>query len=126
MNISTSKAKFNRRSLLTAAATLPLATMATAKPTDPHMQWLKEWKSVDKHWMQCVDGTPEDAAASAEHHRLAMLICNTQATTIDGLAAQYEWFQLDLGYIYEDMVGEAYANAMNNIGAGVRAVQMTA
>jgi hypothetical protein len=50
---------------------------------------------------------------------LALLLCQTEATTMDGVIAQLEWLKEDIGYHIADMVGAPYNRALNVLQSGI-------
>lgn len=114
----------NRRSLLGAipvfAATSATALAMTTSAQDPHVAWLQEFRKADAHSKAQVEDTPEEKAAEAERERLCVLLAQTKATTFAGLAAQFAWFREDLGYIFNDQVGDQYAGVIDLIDAGFK------
>lgn len=98
--------KINRRSVLTAAATVPLAALPAigAVAPDPHVEWFKQWKAAHDEWCVAATGDDEDwdmstvARTAKEQVRLSDLIRTTPAKTIHGI-------QVQLDYMFADFFG---------------------
>ena len=71
----------------------------TATPTDPHVEWFKNWQELRALWAGGVSDDESDALLDREDH-WAQLICGTVAKTPEGLAAQFEYFIKDLAPMY--------------------------
>jgi len=70
-----------------------------ATPTDPHVEWSKNWQATRALWAGGVSDDESDALLNREDH-WAQLICGTVAKTPEGLAAQFEYFIKDLAPMY--------------------------
>ena len=70
-----------------------------ATPTDPHVEWFKNWQELRALWAGGVSDDESDALIAREDH-WADLICGTVAKTPEGLAAQFEYFIKDLAPMY--------------------------
>ena len=93
--------KINRRCALAgfALSTVAIATRADAagsSSTDPHTAWLERWIALTEQYENCEDDEIGDVIAD-ELHDLSLKICRTKATTIRGVIAQIEWFDVDFG-----------------------------
>lgn len=96
MQLNTDKIK--RRAFIAGAAALaPAAALANAVPrcTDPHRQWLAEFRRIRILWEDAEEDTDDSEALWARFEDLEDLICQTPATTSDGLRAQIEWLLED-------------------------------
>ena len=70
--------------------------------------------------MKYDDDTPEQDAAWEKRESFARLIANTQATTIEGAAAQFEWFDRDICVDeVRGNMGDDFANCIDVIQAGL-------
>lgn len=101
--------EINRRNLLAAASAMaavgaaPVAALAeTGSATDPHPDWLRQWRDAKSLWSSItntiLDENPESEAAWDRAMELEELIYSTPATTIEGVATQ-------LTYVMEDAKG---------------------
>lgn len=113
--------QLTRRAALGAIAVTPLATLpSNAKPHDPIPQWFEQWKASREELNQSADDTAEERGAWAEFDRLAILISTTQATTAEGIAAQLEWFEIDMGEIIQDFMNDESKVILSTLLVGVR------
>ncbi len=77
----------------------------TATPTDPHVEWFKNWQELRALWAGGVSDDDVNDLLKREDH-WAELICDTVAKTPEGLAAQVQYFIEDLAPMYlSDMDG---------------------
>ena len=76
-----------------------------ATPTDPHVEWFKNWQELRALWAGGVSDDDVNDLLKREDH-WADLICGTVAKTPEGLAAQLQYFIADLAPMYlSDMDG---------------------
>lgn len=121
-----------RRAFLTSAAVLPLvassAPVAKATPASDPLPGL--WADRQRFltaWRHEIDTDPEASAYDTprclvlERQQLAAehALCTTQASTIEGLAAQIEYAQSEFGYDLVHGWSEPYASIFNTLLAGV-------
>lgn len=96
MNVAT------RRGFIKSASTAALAATATpalafkgpiteTPEPDPIRKWLDQWREAQAAWAAAPEDTEESARLWSEHERLEDLICNTEAKSASGLAAQLEF-----------------------------------
>ncbi|GAA6176920.1 hypothetical protein [Sulfitobacter pacificus] len=115
----------DRRAFIAAAPMAAISTRAIAS-SDPHPALFAAYVDADDLWTEQTeraDGeTPEAKATWAERERLCLLITQTKATTVEGLAAQFAWFKHDLGYIIEGMAGDPYSGVMGMIEEGFKEI----
>ncbi|MDE4061371.1 hypothetical protein [Phaeobacter gallaeciensis] len=92
--------------------------------SDPHPEWLRQWRSNMKKWADTEEGSPEETALSEQRDDIEHCILSTPAATAEGMAAQIE-FALE-----DRLVGEAYnggtfdgldSHMFNNILAALKA-----
>lgn len=80
----------NRRTLIQSAPVAVLAVGASAQVADPHIEWLSRWHEVRRDLNAAVGPLSENDPRWEPYHELERLIASTQATTIEGVAAQAE------------------------------------
>ncbi|MGR3662520.1 MAG: hypothetical protein ACU0CA_15270 [Paracoccaceae bacterium] len=115
--------QLTRRAALGAIAVTPLATLPiAAKPHDPIPEGFAEWKPLFNALNEpgLEDDTPEEKAAHAALNKLAIQISTTQATTAEGIAAQIQWFEEDIGYYVLENVDDSRGRIFGALLAGVR------
>jgi hypothetical protein len=126
MNSHSNSPNIKRRSVLAGVILAPVATRVSAfqgpllKETDPHPQWLVEWKRVEHAWEELPEGSVEADLAWDERERLCLLLCNTKATTIEGASAQFEYFKDDLGFYVMEMVSSDFGGVLETIHSGLK------
>ena len=91
----------DRRSFLTAAVAAPVAMTATpstagdmpapAGITDQHPKWLAQFLKTERELLIVEEGSEADKRLWSKRMRLEGLICQTPATSFEGLAAQLEF-----------------------------------
>lgn len=75
---------------------------------DPHPAWFAEYVDADNRYNANAKNDGGDAMEKSlweERERLCLLLAQTKASTVEGLAAQFAWFRHDLGYYIEENVG---------------------
>lgn len=114
-----------RRSFIAAATLAAISTQANTANQDPHPVWFAEYLDADEQCNASVFDIchAKGEALWAERERLCLLLAQTKATTVEGLASQFEWFRHDLGYVVEGMVGEPYAGVMGLIEEGFKEIK---
>ena len=108
MNVTSRNRKFNRRAFLSASAVISTAVIAipvvASKSDDPHVAWLEQWRSAREKELLLIEEmgseTPASEVMGDIAEDLSLKLANTQATTFEGLRAQYHWFMEDLGELY--------------------------
>ncbi len=94
--------------------------------TDPHPAWFAEYVEADNRYNANAKNDGGDAMEKslwAERERLCLLLAQTKATTVEGLAAQFAWFRHDLGYLVEDVQGDPLAGVLGLIESGLKDVR---
>ena len=116
----------DRRTFIASAAVVPIAGSAMPLPVDPIVGWVKSWRKAYNEYLEAeeADGggnfdCPACVEAQARYREYEHLICATQATTLEGLAAQFSYFQEDLGYFVTENLSEPYSGIIAKIQNGL-------
>ena len=126
MKISRNKQQINRRCMLagltaSTASVGAIASTASAKPVDPHVEWFDQWKELSNQIDVCDDDSAFDVLGE-KLRGLSLKICTTEATSIKGVIAQLQWFDSDFGEPAEERPVDPFwgvlgvaANSLHNI-----------
>lgn len=123
----------SRRTFLTAATCAAVTPSATIASTDPLTALCDRWHALmdeaaayDRRFLAGdITGRECDALTSPLLDRadaIALEICQTPATTAQGLAAQIKYTRRDLGSIIDGSLGDGFDNILGTLESGAKAV----
>lgn len=98
------------------------AFAAQENASDPHEEWLEQWRVASHAADIADDQTPEERRLLDQAENLSQLICCTPVNSLDALDAQIQWCKEDLGVYLED-AGTVHHVVLDTILQGLRNIQ---